>query len=103
MTQSINQLNHSNNRRGQTWSPMPIGEASEEVGELRHLCQLLADRVAIDTLPRKDKPSAEQLARTEALMAGAVPAGLLPAMPRDGRWQCPRPPLRHQRYAHRGH
>ena len=30
----------------------------------------LADRVAVDTLPRKDKPSAEQLARTEALMAG---------------------------------
>ena len=45
----------------------------------------LADRVAIDTLPRKDKPSAEQLARTEALMAGAVPAGLLPSMPKL-RW-----------------
>jgi len=45
----------------------------------------LADRVAIDTLPRKDKPSAEQLARTEALMAPVVPAGLLPAMPRL-RW-----------------
>jgi phosphoglycerate dehydrogenase-like enzyme len=45
----------------------------------------LADRVAIDTLPRKEKPSAEQLARTEALMAGAVPAGLLPSMPRL-RW-----------------
>ena len=30
----------------------------------------LADRVVLDTLPRKDKPSAEQLARTEALMAG---------------------------------
>ncbi|HUN68660.1 MAG TPA: D-2-hydroxyacid dehydrogenase, partial [Burkholderiales bacterium] len=44
-----------------------------------------ADRVAIDTLPRKDKPSAEQLARTEALMAGAVPAGLLPSMPKL-RW-----------------
>ena len=41
----------------------------------------LADRVAIDTLPRKDKPSADQLARTEALMAGAVPAGLLAGMP----------------------
>ena len=37
----------------------------------------LADRVAVDTLPRKDKPSADQLARTEALMAGAVPAALL--------------------------
>ncbi len=45
----------------------------------------LADRVAVDTLPRKEKPSPEQLARTEALMAGAVPAGLLPAMPRL-RW-----------------
>jgi phosphoglycerate dehydrogenase-like enzyme len=45
----------------------------------------LSDRVAIDTLPRKDKPSAEQLARTEALMAGAVPAGLLPKMPKL-RW-----------------
>ena len=33
----------------------------------------LADRVAVDTLPRKDKPSADQLARTEALMAGGVP------------------------------
>jgi phosphoglycerate dehydrogenase-like enzyme len=45
----------------------------------------LADRVAIDTLPRKEKPSADQLARTEALMAGAVPAGLLPTMPKL-RW-----------------
>ncbi len=45
----------------------------------------LADRVTIDTLPRKDKPSAEQLARTEALMTGAVPAGLLPSMPKL-RW-----------------
>ena len=43
--------------------------------------QGLADRVAIETLPRKDKPSAEQLARTEALMAGGVPAGLCPACP----------------------
>lgn len=45
----------------------------------------LADRVAVDTLPRKEKPSTEQLARTEAMMAGAVPAGLLPAMPKL-RW-----------------
>ena len=45
----------------------------------------LAERVAVDTLPRKEKPSAEQLARTEAMMAGAVPAGLLPTMPRL-RW-----------------
>ena len=45
----------------------------------------LADRVAIDILPRKEKPTAEQLARTEALMAGGVPPGLLPTMPRL-RW-----------------
>ncbi|CAN5903680.1 D-2-hydroxyacid dehydrogenase [soil metagenome] len=40
----------------------------------------LADRVAIDTLPRKETPSADQLAQTEALMAGSVPVGVLPAM-----------------------
>ena len=45
----------------------------------------LADRVAIETLSRKEKPSAEQLAHTEALMAGGVPAGLLPSMPKL-RW-----------------
>jgi phosphoglycerate dehydrogenase-like enzyme len=45
----------------------------------------LDDRVAVDTLPRKEKPSAQQLARTEALMAGAVPPGLLPTMPKL-RW-----------------
>ncbi len=45
----------------------------------------LADKVTIATLPRKERPSAEQLARTEALMATAVPAGVLPAMPKL-RW-----------------
>ena len=45
----------------------------------------LAGRVAIDTLPRKAKPSAEQLARTEVLMAYTVPPGMLPAMPKL-RW-----------------
>ncbi len=45
----------------------------------------LADRVAVDSLPRKGKPSPEQLARTEALMAPGVPPGLLPAMPKL-RW-----------------
>lgn len=45
----------------------------------------LDHRVAIDTLPRKDRPTADQLARTEALMAGGVPAGLLPSMPKL-RW-----------------
>jgi len=45
----------------------------------------LADRVAVDALPRKEKPSAEQMARTEVLMAYGVPPGLLPAMPKL-RW-----------------
>ena len=45
----------------------------------------LAHRVVIDTLPRKEKPSAEQLARTEALMAYGAPVGMLPAMPKL-RW-----------------
>ena len=45
----------------------------------------LAERVAVDTLPRKEKPSAEQLARTEALMAYGAPPGVLPAMPKL-RW-----------------
>ena len=45
----------------------------------------LADRVSIDTLPRKEKPSAEQLARTEALMAYTVPPGVLSTMPKL-RW-----------------
>jgi len=45
----------------------------------------LADRVAVDTLPRKEQPSAEQLARTEALMAYTVPPGVLPRMPKL-RW-----------------
>ena len=45
----------------------------------------LAGRVALDTLPRKERPSAEQLARTEALMAYAVPPGVLAAMPKL-RW-----------------
>ncbi len=45
----------------------------------------LAERVALDTLPRKEKPSAEQLARTEALMAYTVPPGVLSAMPKL-RW-----------------
>ena len=45
----------------------------------------LAGRVAIDTLPRKEKPSAAQLARTEALMAYVVPPGVLAAMPKL-RW-----------------
>jgi phosphoglycerate dehydrogenase-like enzyme len=45
----------------------------------------LADRVEIETLPRRDKPSEAQLARTEALMTVGVPPGMLPKMPRL-RW-----------------
>ena len=45
----------------------------------------LADRVAVETLPRKERPNAEQMARTEALMAYGAPPGLLPAMPKL-RW-----------------
>ncbi len=45
----------------------------------------LAARVAIETLPRKEKPSPDQLSRTEALMAAMVPPGLLRAMPKL-RW-----------------
>jgi len=45
----------------------------------------LADRVMVDILPRKEKPSADQMARTEALMAYGAPPGLLPAMPKL-RW-----------------
>ncbi|MBS0541213.1 MAG: D-2-hydroxyacid dehydrogenase [Proteobacteria bacterium] len=45
----------------------------------------LADRVAVETVPRKERPSADQLARTEVLMAGAVPAGVLPSM-KKLRW-----------------
>jgi phosphoglycerate dehydrogenase-like enzyme len=45
----------------------------------------LADRVVVDTLPRKEKPSADQLARTEAMMAYVAYPGVLPAMPKL-RW-----------------
>lgn len=38
----------------------------------------LADRVSIETLSRKEKPSDDQLARTEAIMCPGMPAGLLP-------------------------
>jgi phosphoglycerate dehydrogenase-like enzyme len=45
----------------------------------------LADRVVVESLPRREKLSAGQMARTEALMAYSVPPGLLPAMPKL-RW-----------------
>jgi phosphoglycerate dehydrogenase-like enzyme len=60
----------------------------------------LADRVVVDSLPRKEKLSAEQMARTEVLMAVNAPSGLLPAMPKlrwvqamtagvESGWLCP--------------
>ena len=45
----------------------------------------LAERVQVETLPRKEKPSAEQLARTEAMMAYGAAPGVLSAMPKL-RW-----------------
>jgi len=45
----------------------------------------LADRVEVESVPRKARPSTEQLARTEALMAYSVPPGVLSAMPQL-RW-----------------
>ena len=61
------------------WTDKPEAylEAAEAAG--------LSGRVAIDTLARKDRPSPEQLARTEALMAVGAPAGVLSAMPKL-RW-----------------
>lgn len=60
-----------------TDSPAAYIAASEAAG--------LAGRVAIATLGRKEQPSPEQLATTEALMAVGAPAGLLPSMPKL-RW-----------------
>jgi phosphoglycerate dehydrogenase-like enzyme len=45
----------------------------------------LSDRVLIDPLSRKDKPSDAQRAETDVLLAAGVPAGLLPGMPKL-RW-----------------
>jgi len=61
------------------WTDKPEAyvEAAEAAG--------LSGRVAIDTVARKERPSPEQLARTEALMAVGAPAGVLSAMPKL-RW-----------------
>jgi phosphoglycerate dehydrogenase-like enzyme len=56
-----------------TDSPGPYIDAIAKAG--------LSDRAAIDTLPRKDKPSDTQRAKTQVLLAGGVPPGLLPTMP----------------------
>lgn len=45
----------------------------------------LSDRVLIDPLSRKNEPSDGQRAQTNVLLAAAVPAGLLPTMPKL-RW-----------------
>jgi phosphoglycerate dehydrogenase-like enzyme len=45
----------------------------------------LADRVAVETLSRKDTPSPEQLEQTEALLVAGVRPGILPRMTRL-RW-----------------
>ncbi|TWT15121.1 D-2-hydroxyacid dehydrogenase [Reyranella sp. CPCC 100927] len=45
----------------------------------------LSDRVAIDTVARKERPSADQLARVEVLFAPGAPPGVLSAMPKL-RW-----------------
>ena len=45
----------------------------------------LSDRVTIDALGRKDKPSDIQRAETHIMLAGGAPVGLLPAMP-NLRW-----------------
>jgi phosphoglycerate dehydrogenase-like enzyme len=60
-----------------TDTPGPYIDAIRQAG--------LADRVAIDTLGRKDTPSATQREQTHALLAAGVPAGLLPTMP-NLRW-----------------
>ena len=58
-------------------SPAPYVEAIEAAG--------LSGRVAIQTLAPGAKPSAGQMAETEALIAYAVPPGVLGAMPKL-RW-----------------
>ncbi|WP_424812114.1 D-2-hydroxyacid dehydrogenase [Roseococcus sp. YIM B11640] len=45
----------------------------------------LAARVRMESLPRAQQPSEEQLAETEALLGWTVPPGLLPRMPKL-RW-----------------
>jgi phosphoglycerate dehydrogenase-like enzyme len=61
------------------WTDSPAAYL-EAIGAAGH-----ADRVVVDTLPRKEKPSPEQLARTEVLMAYGAPPGTLSSMPQL-RW-----------------
>jgi phosphoglycerate dehydrogenase-like enzyme len=60
-----------------TDTPGPYLEAIATAG--------LSERVAVESLPRKETPSQAQRADTEAMLAWGAPAGLLPAMPKL-RW-----------------
>jgi phosphoglycerate dehydrogenase-like enzyme len=60
-----------------TDTPGPYTEAIAAAG--------LADRVAVDTLSRKDTPTQAQRADTEAMLAWGAPPALLPKMPQL-RW-----------------
>ncbi len=60
-----------------TDAPGPYAEAIERAD--------LAGHVAVEVLARKDRPSAAQLAKTEAMLAWGAPPGLLPRMPKL-RW-----------------
>jgi phosphoglycerate dehydrogenase-like enzyme len=60
-----------------TDSPEPYIEAIRNAG--------LADRLAMDTLARKEMPSPAQRAETHILLTAGVPVGLLPTMP-NLRW-----------------
>ena len=60
-----------------TDTPGPYVEAIERAG--------LAGRVRVETLARKEGPSAAQLAEAEAMLAWGAPPGLLPRMPKL-RW-----------------
>lgn len=64
----------SNRTRVLLWTDTPAAylAAIEESG--------LAPRVAVETLSRKEEPSAEQRAGVEAMLALSAPAGLLPTM-----------------------
>lgn len=60
-----------------TDAPAPYVDAIGSAG--------LADRVAVEALSRKDRPSPAQLAETEAMLAWGAAPGLLPRMPKL-RW-----------------
>ena len=60
-----------------TDAPAPYVDAIATAG--------LAERVAVEALPRKDTPTQAQRADTEAMLAWGAPAGLLPHMPKL-RW-----------------